>query len=153
MKIVTPQVHRLTVGDTKLFYDMLGLFSREFIDKETYCANQPNQKYVERFLSTQTNVVLVAIEKEEVVGALVAYELPKFEQARSEFYIYDLAVDSNFRQRGIATSLINETRRIAKQQGGWVVMIQADYGDTPAINLYSKLGTPEEVLHFDIDPK
>ena len=146
-----PKVHRLTANNTELFYSMLRLFGREFCEEDTYGANQPDLKYVEKFLLTQTNVALVAVEKEEVVGALVAYELPKFEQVRSEFYIYDLAVDSNYRQQGIATSLINETRRIAKQQGGWVVMIQADYGDTPAINLYSKLGTREEVLHFDIE--
>lgn len=28
--------------------------------------------------------------------------------------------------------------------------IQADYGDTPAVNLYTKLGVKEEVMHFDI---
>jgi aminoglycoside 3-N-acetyltransferase I len=31
-----------------------------------------------------------------------------------------------------------------------VIFVQADYGDDPAIALYSKLGTREEVLHFDI---
>jgi hypothetical protein len=28
----------------------------------------------------------------------------------------------------------------------------ADYGDDPAIALYTKLGVREEVLHFDISP-
>jgi aminoglycoside 3-N-acetyltransferase I len=28
--------------------------------------------------------------------------------------------------------------------------VQADLGDAPAIALYSKLGTREDVLHFDI---
>jgi aminoglycoside 3-N-acetyltransferase I len=31
-----------------------------------------------------------------------------------------------------------------------VVYVQADYVDPPAIALYTKLGTREEVLHFDI---
>jgi aminoglycoside 3-N-acetyltransferase I len=31
-----------------------------------------------------------------------------------------------------------------------VVFVQADRGDDPAIALYTKLGTREDVLHFDI---
>ena len=37
-----------------------------------------------------------------MIGGLVAYVLPKFEQARSEIYLYDLAVDAAHRQRGVA---------------------------------------------------
>jgi aminoglycoside 3-N-acetyltransferase I len=33
-----------------------------------------------------------------------------------------------------------------------VIFVQADYGDDPAIELYTKLGSGEEVLHFDIEP-
>ena len=31
-----------------------------------------------------------------------------------------------------------------------MVYVQADYGDDPAIALYTKLGTREDVMHFDI---
>ncbi len=86
----------------------------------------------------------------EVIGGLVAYELVKFEQERSEFYIYDLAVREGSRRRGVATALIEELRRIAAANAAQVIFIQADLGDEPAIALYSKLGRREEVLHFDI---
>jgi aminoglycoside 3-N-acetyltransferase I len=33
-----------------------------------------------------------------------------------------------------------------------VIFVQADHGDAPAIALYAKLGTREDVLHFDIPP-
>ena len=36
---------------------------------------------------------------DEVVGGLAAYELRKFEQARSEFYLYDLAVSEAHRRQ------------------------------------------------------
>ncbi len=35
--------------------------------------------------------------------------------------------------------------------GVYVIIVQADDGDDPAINRYTKLGKPEDVLHFDID--
>jgi aminoglycoside 3-N-acetyltransferase I len=65
-------------------------------------------------------------------------------------YIYDLAVDERHRRQGIATALIEHLRVIAAQRGAWVVFVQADPGDAAAIALYEKLGTREEVLHFDI---
>jgi hypothetical protein len=34
----------------------------------------------------------------------------------------------------------------------YVIFLQADYGDDPAIALYTKLGIREDVLHFDIAP-
>ena len=97
-------------------------------------------------------IVLVALIKDRVVGGLVAYELEKFEQPRSEIYIYDLAVDESWRRQGVATALIDELRRNARERGAWVIFVQGDYGDDPALALYDKLGTREEVLHFDIAP-
>jgi aminoglycoside 3-N-acetyltransferase I len=85
-----------------------------------------------------------------VVGGLVAYQLDKLESARSEIYIYDLAVAESHRRRGIATALIERLQAIASERGAWVIFVQADYGDDPAIALYEKLGTREDVMHFDI---
>jgi len=86
-----------------------------------------------------------------VVGGLVAYELRKFEQRRSEFYIYDLAVLEPFRRRGIATSLIEALKPIARSRRGYVIFVQADGVDAAALALYDKLGVREPpVFHFDI---
>jgi aminoglycoside 3-N-acetyltransferase I len=84
------------------------------------------------------------------VGGLAAYELEKFERARSEVYIYDLAVREGDRRKGVATGLIRALGRIAKERGAYVMFVQADRVDAPAIRLYESLGTREEVLHFDI---
>nr|WP_282453009.1 GNAT family N-acetyltransferase [Lysobacter sp. CAU 1642] len=54
--------------------------------------------------------------------------------------------------RGIATALIQRLREWAVQRGIYVIFVQADYGDEPAIALYSTLGLCEAVLHFDIAP-
>lgn len=143
-------IRRLTSGDERRFLGMLDLFATVFDEPGTYGAKRPGPHYIARLLANPAFVGLVALDGERIVGALAAYELPKFEQERSEFYIYDLAVAEGYRRRGIATSLIAETKAIAKRRGGWVVIVQADRGDDPAINLYSGLGTCEEVLHFDI---
>jgi ribosomal protein S18 acetylase RimI-like enzyme len=78
--------------------------------------------------------------------------LPKFEQARNELYIYDLAVAEAQRRRGVATALIRAVQRLAAERVAWAVFVQADRGDAAAIALYSRLGVAEDVLHFDIAP-
>ena len=65
-------------------------------------------------------------------------------------YIYDLAAAKEHRRQGIATALIRELEEIAAARGVYVLFVQADLDDAPAIALYSKLGIREHVLHFDI---
>ena len=61
-----------------------------------------------------------------------------------------MAVSADHRRQGIATALINRTKDIAVNRGVYLIFVQADYGDDPAIALYTKVGKREEVLHFDI---
>ena len=49
----------------------------------------------------------------EVIGDLAAYELKKFEQERSELYIYDLAVAAPHRRYGVTTARISRLKLIA----------------------------------------
>lgn len=126
------------------------MFGRAFDDHVSYESKPPSDRYLRSLLAEQSVIVLVAIHRDIIVGGLVAYELPKLEQERSEIYIFDLAVDENYRRQGIATRLIESLRSLAAARGAWVIYVQADFGDSPAIALYEKLGRREEVLHFDI---
>ena len=143
-------IRRLTPADLRLLRRLNALFGDAFAEPETYTAEPPSDAYLEGLLGKEHIVVVAALAGEEVLGGLVAYELDKFESARREVYIYDLAVSAEHRRRGIATALIEDLRAIAARRGAWVVYVQADYGDDPAIALYEKLGVREEVLHFDI---
>ena len=142
----------LQPDDVALLRQMLAMFGKAFDELPTYTARQPDDGYLQGLLASQTFIAIVALNKDEVVGGLAAYVLPKFEQARSELYIYDLAVDEAYRRQGIATALIKRLKNLAVERGIYVIFVQADYGDDPAIALYTKLGKREEVLHFDIEP-
>lgn len=128
----------------------LTMFGAAFEDGDTYGRSRPSAGYLGRLLGSDFFIALAAMKDETVIGGLAAYELPKFEQERSEIYIYDLAVASAHRRQGVATALIAELRAVAATRPAWVIFVQADHGDAPAIALYSKLGTCEDVLHFDI---
>ncbi len=145
-------VRRLGPGDTEASARLNDLYADAFADDATYRSRRPSEAYLRDVLADPGVFALTAENDEGVVlGGLTAYELRKLEQERSEIYLYDLAVAEAHRRRGIATALIRELQRLAALRGAWVVFVQADYGDDAAIALYEKLGTREEVLHFDLD--
>jgi aminoglycoside 3-N-acetyltransferase I len=141
---------QLAPADLSQFKRLLRLFGDVFGEPETYHAKVPGDAYLSALLAKPHFIAVAAHDGEEVVGGLAAYELEKFEQERREIYIYDLAVAATHRRRGIATALINALRRIAAERDAYVIFVQADLGDTPAIKLYESLGAKETVHHFDI---
>jgi aminoglycoside 3-N-acetyltransferase I len=143
-------IHPLTPERLDLFHALLDVFGEAFDDRDTYGRARPGDGYARRLLASPTFIALAAVQDGVVVGGLAAYELPKFEQERSEVYIYDLAVAAAHRRRGIATALIRALQDEAARRGAWVAFVQADHGDDPAVALYTKLGTREDVMHFDL---
>lgn len=126
----------------QLFYEVFG--------DEAYQGPDPSDGHLCKLLADEKFIVLVARIDGRMAGALAAYELVKFEADRSEIYIYDLAVREENRRQGVATALIEALKPIAREKGAWVIYVQADPPDAPAVALYDKLGTREEVYHFDI---
>lgn len=143
-------IRQLAANDLELMEGLLATFGEAFDEVDTYSSSRPSHAYLKRLLSSDYFIALAALKNGSVVGGIAAYELHKFEQERSEIYIYDLAVAAAHRREGIATALIQELKKIALARSAYVIFVQADIGDDPAIALYTKLGTREEVLHFDI---
>lgn len=145
-------VRQIFPGDVALLQDLLVVFGEAFDDLDTYTGKCPQADYLRRLLASDCFIALVALKNHEIVGGIAAYELRKFEQECSEIYIYDLAVASAHRREGIATAMIEELKKIAAARGAYVIFVQSDIGveDQPAIELYTKLGKREDVLHFDI---
>ena len=154
----------LSAAELPLMNGLLAMFGEAFGDRDTYQGAVPSEAYLTSLLEKPHFIALAALRDGEVVGGLAAYELQKFERARSEIYVYDLAVREADRRKGVATTLIRTLQRIAKDRGAYVIFVQADTGpgDQPAIRLYESLGAQgtrqgtkqgtkgEEVLHFDI---
>lgn len=148
----TFDVRALNAGDVAALRDMLLMFGTAFGEPAVYAERQPDDPYLRNLLASNTFIAVAAVAGGKVIGGIAAYVLPKFEQARSEMYIYDLAVEEHSRRQGVATAMISELQHVAAARGIYVIFVQADLGDDPAIALYTKLGVREDVLHFDIAP-
>jgi aminoglycoside 3-N-acetyltransferase I len=140
----------LEASDLALMKDLLRVFGDAFDDVETYQGAVPSDEYLAGLLSGPSFIAIVALDGTEVVGGLAAYELQKFERQRREIYIYDLAVAEAHRRRGIARTLIATLQRVAVERDAYVIYVQADLADAPAIALYESVGRREDVIHFDI---
>jgi aminoglycoside 3-N-acetyltransferase I len=140
----------LGAADRQLYDGMLRLFAEVFEEPGSYLGAVPSGRYVDRLLADPRFIAIVAASGGRVVGALAAYVLDKFEQERKEAYLYDLGVAADHRRRGIATNLIGQMKKVARERGCYVIFVQADQGDTPAVRLYESLGIREEAVHFDI---
>lgn len=150
--MATYSIKCLSSNDTKAMRALLHVFGDAFEQTEIYCDNQPDDAYLQGLLGKDNFISLVALTSDnEVIGGLTAYELHKFEQARSEIYIYDLAVAEQYRRQGIAIALIHALKEIAAERGVYVVVVEAEHDDRPAVELYTKLGVKQKVLHFDIN--
>lgn len=151
MPIAVPfNVRLLAPDDMELMQSLVTTFGKAFDDAKTYGASRPGKAYLERLLGSDHFIALAALKHGSVVGGPAAYELRKFEQERSEIYIYDLAVDAEHRRQGIATALILRLQKIAAARAAYVIFVQTDIDDAPAIALYTKMGVRENIAHFDI---
>lgn len=150
MKSFPFEIERLSSRQIAEMREALRVFADSFEEEENFFSAPPGDAYLRRLLSDGRFVLLAAKSDGKVVGALSAYELMKYEQERSEFYIYDLAVAKPFRRRGIARSLIEALKPIARDAGAWVIFVQADREDGPAVALYRSMGVEEQPLHFDL---
>ncbi len=77
-------VRQLTSDDLEWMDGVLTLFGEVFDEVETYSSNRPSPEYLRRLLGGEYFIALAAIREGEVIGAIAAYELKKFEQERSE---------------------------------------------------------------------
>lgn len=154
-KILHPsyKLIHLQKGQSKILRQLVQVFGEAFEEPETYLSEKTSTEYLEGLLQKPHIIFIAAIFEDSVVGGLAAYVLEKFEQERSEVYIYDLAVHRDHRRKGIATALIEKLKLTLSGLNAWVIFVQADREDEPAILLYESLGIREDVLHFDIPVK
>jgi len=147
---------RLGQADLRLMRALLQLFGEVFDDPKSFQSAPPSDAYLLKLLGDETFFAVVALDDNRTpIGGLAAYELRKYEQERSEVYIYDLAVDARHRRKGVATAAIRTLGEAARKRGAYVMFVQADIGeeDEPANALYAKLASEMIVAkHYDIEP-
>ena len=138
---------RLKQGDEATFVQLIHLFAEVFEHETT---PSPNAKRLADLLEQPGFISFVAIDNDEILGGLTAYELPSYYSQQSEVYIYDLAVATRFQRMGIGKQLIAALTEYCKQHNIKTMFVQAHEEDKGAVDFYHKAGgQAEQVVHFN----
>jgi aminoglycoside 3-N-acetyltransferase I len=140
-------IRQLLPGDLAEFRELLGVFAKAF---EMKGFKMPDDAYLGTLLARRDFIVFVAATPDAVIGGLTAHTLPSYYTESSEAYIYDLAIDSRFRRKGVGRKLLNALADYCRRQGISEFFVQADAPDQHALDFYSASGgIPEQVVHFN----
>ncbi len=142
-------VKKLSPSDISLAKQLILLFQAEFEDKYVPISND---KYLPGLLAKDTFHVFVAVKDEIVIGGLTAYELPMFNEETKEMFLYDIAVDKNHWQKGIAKELVNALKKTCADKNIKIMFVGTDTYNEAAKKLYKTTGAEmEEIVWFTYD--
>ena len=144
-------IKQLNANDPALAQEVFILFRRVFDEVEIRSSDLPEASYIKSLLDKNSFHVFAAISDNKVVGGLTAYDLEMYLKKEKEMYLYDLAVDENYRRQGIARALIEKLKDHAKHNNVSTIFVEAHREDVEAIEFYKSLDADmEDVCHFNI---
>lgn len=144
------QILKLHQNDLKHFIQLVELFNEVF---EEYHAIA-SEKQLKKLLTKTDFLAVVAVQNDQVVGGLTAYEMERYYSDSSELYLYDIAVKTQFHNQGIGKALMNYLKEYAIKNNIETIFVEAHSEDKPAVKFYeSVIGQSEKVDHFNWEIK
>jgi aminoglycoside 3-N-acetyltransferase I len=104
----------------------------------------PNPAAVDEYLADDRNVFLLAHEGDEAVGFLRGTELAQLKSGQRQMFLYEIAVATNFRRRGVGKALIESLIRMCQERGFEEIFVFTDPANDPAVRLYRSTGAVTE---------
>ncbi len=102
---------------------------------EEACFSHPwSRQSIESELNNDGSVFVAALEGERVIGYI------GMSVVIDEGYIFNVAVDADFRKKGVGTALINELVTFGKKHNLCFITLEVRESNQPARSLYSKFG-------------
>jgi aminoglycoside 3-N-acetyltransferase I len=140
------QLNKKDVAD---FQKLIQLFADVF---ETDAAVKPDNIYLEKLLAKPDFLVLAVFQGDKIVGGLTGYELQKYHREMSEFFLYDIAIDPNYQQRGLGTRLIARLKEICHKKGISEFFVDAHLSDAHALRFYESITSrQDQVVQFSFN--
>lgn len=136
----------LAQKDLSIFKSMLNLFNIVFEEEERIVGSDT---HLLKLLSNNQFIAIAAISDSEVVGGVTAYKLPMAYSDRSEIFLYDMAVKSEFQRMGIGKRLIESLKEYCIKNKIEIFFVMAHEEDGHAIEFYHATGgKSEKVVNF-----
>ncbi|MGL5290574.1 MAG: ribosomal protein S18-alanine N-acetyltransferase, partial [Vibrionaceae bacterium] len=106
------------------------------LEQRSFSEHRLTKRQLRRFITSKTDFLLTAQHN----GIVAAYALLIFNQTTRIARLYSIAVDKEFKNQGIATSLLNQCETYAVEQGYITMRLEVREDNADAIALYKKRG-------------
>jgi len=126
---MTALIRRLTPADAHIAQRIVARFHRGDVPVA----------YLGRYLANPTNYLFVAELDGAVVGFLTAHRLDRLNREATQFFIYEIEVDEEFRRQGIGSGLLRAVLESARIEGAEVFVLTNE-SNRPAVRFYESLG-------------
>jgi len=139
------RVKRLTSNDRDRARRLFSLMAEVFAEESAALSDG----YVDQLLRRKEFWALAAFAEDDIIGGVTAHTLPMTRTESSEVFIYDIAVESEYRRKGVGRLLLRALCEQASEDGIQPVFVSVDAGDVHALDFYRSLGgTPSPVTIF-----
>jgi len=104
----------------------------------------PSDEYIGTLLSKDDFHVIIALQNDRLIGGLTAYELEMYKQEIRELFLYEIAVEPEFRAQGVGRQLIEYLKKIGLAKHIKEMYVGTTSDNTPAMKLYRSTGAEPE---------
>ena len=112
-------------------------FEKEYFGKTSKmlesCIKDPDRELSE-YIQNDSVFIYCAKDKDEILGVICILKTP------DTVDILDIATDEKYKRQAVASSLIEFVFDICKKEEIFSLMLEVRESNTPAVNLYHKLG-------------
>jgi aminoglycoside 3-N-acetyltransferase I len=142
------QIIKLAKNDLSTFQKLIDLLNEVFDEYHSIASDA----HLEELLKKSEFHAFAVIANNKVVAGLTAYELQKYYNDKSELYIYDIAVKTEFQNLGIGKKLIQFVKEYCFENGVQTLFVEAHSEEEQAVKFYeSTFGVSEKVDHFNFE--
>lgn len=129
------EVKNLESGEIDLAKELILLFG--FDDENR---SLPSDEYVAKMLARNDFHVIVALENQQLIGGLTAYEMKMFKRETTEMFLYEIEVAELHRRKGVGKALIEFLKRVCVEKGIVEMFVGTEKDNLPARKLYKTTG-------------
>ena len=131
----------------KQLYDTEKAFDDNLINE--YIIDDKQLKSIRKKINSIKEIFLVAEMDQKIVGVIDGYIIDSIHYKEKVSFLEHLCVDKKYREKRIATELIQEFSNKSKEKGATYVKLYAFEKNSNAIKLYNKLGFVESTILYN----
>ena len=131
------EIRKLSPDEIALAKELMLMFQ---LDDGIENPTVPSDKYLTEILAKDDFHVIVALENNQLIGGLTAYEMKMFKRETTEMFLYEIGVEKSQRQKGVATALIEFLKEICISKGIVEMFVGTGKSNSAARILYLTTG-------------